>query len=84
MATQNERFFVTELIRETILEQYSEEVPYSCEVLIEEFKERENSKDYISAEFSFESLQEGNKLLEGEIIQLKTFGTTAREIYKNF
>jgi len=54
VAEQNERFFVTELIRETILEQYREEVPYSCEVLIAEFKERENSKDYISAEIVVE------------------------------
>ena len=34
-----ERFFVSEIIRESILEQYKEEIPYSCEVEIEEFKE---------------------------------------------
>ena len=38
-----ERFFVSEMIREGILEQYKQEIPYSCEVLVEEFKE-ESSK----------------------------------------
>lgn len=36
----NERFFVSEIVREKILELYRDEVPYSCEVLIAEFKER--------------------------------------------
>ena len=39
---ENERFFVSEIIREKILEIYRDEVPYSCEVLIIEFKERGN------------------------------------------
>jgi GTP-binding protein Era len=36
-----ERFFVSEIIRGQILEQYREEIPYSCEVAIESFKEAE-------------------------------------------
>lgn len=34
-----ERFFVSEIIREKIFNNYSQEIPYSCEVEIEEFKE---------------------------------------------
>ena len=34
-----ERFFVSEMIRGNILEQYHQEIPYSAEVEIEEFKE---------------------------------------------
>lgn len=37
-----ERFFVSEIIREKILLNYKKEVPYSCEVEIEEFKEEPN------------------------------------------
>ena len=37
----NERFFVSEIIRENILERYQEEIPYSVEVVIEDFRERE-------------------------------------------
>ena len=33
------RFFASEIIREKILENYSQEIPYSCEVGIEAFKE---------------------------------------------
>ena len=36
-----ERFFMSEIIREKILMNYKKEIPYSCEVEIEEFKEEE-------------------------------------------
>ena len=39
VSTQSVRFFVSELIRETILEQLHDEVPYSVAVGIEEFRE---------------------------------------------
>jgi GTP-binding protein Era len=32
------RFFISEIIREKILETYNKEIPYSCEVVIEEYK----------------------------------------------
>ena len=34
-----ERFFVSEIIREHILQLYKQEIPYSCEVLVDSFKE---------------------------------------------
>ncbi len=39
LSDRPERFFISEIIRESILELYKEEVPYSCEVVVEEFKE---------------------------------------------
>lgn len=39
-----ERFFVSEIIREKILEQYKQEIPYSTEVVIERFKETKTTK----------------------------------------
>ena len=39
-----ERFFAAEIIREKILQQYKQEVPYSCEVVVHRFKE-ETKKD---------------------------------------
>lgn len=36
------RFFVTEIIREKALLYYQKEIPYSIEVIVEEFKEEEN------------------------------------------
>jgi GTPase len=44
-----ERFFVSEFIREQIFMQFKDEIPYSTDVLIEEFKERSNGKDYVRA-----------------------------------
>lgn len=34
-----ERFFISEIIREKILLHYEQEIPYSCEVVVESFKE---------------------------------------------
>ncbi|MDL2239884.1 GTPase Era [Bacteroidales bacterium OttesenSCG-928-L14] len=36
------RFFVSEIIREKILLNYKQEIPYSCEVYVEEYKEEHN------------------------------------------
>ena len=48
LAVQSVRFFVEELIRETIFEQYEEEVPYATVARIEEFRE-ERRPIYIRA-----------------------------------
>ena len=37
-----ERFFVAEIVREKIFRNYQKEVPYSCEVVIDSFKEAED------------------------------------------
>ena len=42
IAVQSVRFFVEELIRETIFELYEEEIPYSSAVRIEEYREAED------------------------------------------
>lgn len=49
LSDENERFFVSEIIREKIFELYQDEIPYSTEVIIEDFKEQENRKDLITA-----------------------------------
>ena len=42
LSDKTERFFVSEIIREKIFNNYEKEIPYSCEVVTEEFKEEEN------------------------------------------
>ncbi len=42
LTDKTERFFVQEIIREKIFLNYAKEIPYSCEVNVEEFKEEEN------------------------------------------
>lgn len=42
LTDKTERFFVQEIIREKIFLNYQKEIPYSCEVNVESFKEEEN------------------------------------------
>lgn len=42
LTDKTERFFVSEIIREKIFLNYKKEIPYSVEVVVEEFKEEEN------------------------------------------
>ncbi|MCB0666958.1 MAG: GTPase Era, partial [Saprospiraceae bacterium] len=42
LSDRPQRFFISEIIRENLFLLYREEIPYSCEVAIESFKEEEN------------------------------------------
>jgi GTP-binding protein Era len=42
LTDRNERFFCTEILREKILLNYQKEIPYSVEVVIDDFKDEEN------------------------------------------
>ena len=44
LTDKSERFFVSEIIREKILLLYKQEIPYSCEVIVTEFKEEQTSR----------------------------------------
>ncbi len=72
-----ERFFVSEIIREKIFLNYQKEVPYSCEVVIDSFKEAE---DIIRINAIIHVLRETQKGIvighKGE--SLKKIGTRAR------
>lgn len=39
LTDKTERFIVSEIVREKIFKNYQKEIPYSCEVVVEEFKE---------------------------------------------
>lgn len=42
LSDKDERFFVSEMVREAILKNYQKEIPYAVQVEVEEFKEEEN------------------------------------------
>ena len=42
LSDKPDRFIVTEIVREKILQNYQKEIPYSCEVVCDEFKEDDN------------------------------------------
>jgi GTP-binding protein Era len=81
---ETERFFVTEIIREKLFELYEDEVPYSCEVLIAEFIERENSKDYISAEIVVERESQKPIIIGKEGRAIKSLGEKSRKSIEEF
>lgn len=84
VADENERFFVSEIIREKILELYREEIPYSVEVLISEFKEREESKDFISAEIVVERDTQKAIIIGRGGTAIKKLGEIARKAVEDF
>jgi GTP-binding protein Era len=84
VADENERFFVSEIIREKIFELYEDEVPYSCEVLIQEFKERENAKDFISAEIVVERESQKPIIIGKAGSAIKKLGERARKDIEEF
>lgn len=78
IANETERFFVSELIREKIFELYGEEIPYSCEVVVEEFKERQKGKDYILANIFVEKDSQKKIIIGSEGKSIKKLGEAAR------
>ncbi|OUJ73899.1 GTPase Era [Hymenobacter crusticola] len=78
-----ERFFAAEMIREKIFKLYKKEVPYSCEVAIDEFKEEETIIRMRSTIYVERSSQKGIIIgQKGEA--LKKVGTWAREEMEKF
>lgn len=84
LSDANERFFVSEIIREKIFEQFRDEIPYSTEVLIEEFKERSNSKDFIRAIIVVEKESQKPIIIGDNGISIKKLGKVARESVEKF
>jgi GTPase len=84
LSDENERFFVSEILREKILELYHDEVPFSTEVLIEEFKERESSKHYIRASIIVERESQKPIILGAKGSAIKRLGQVARKAIEEF
>jgi len=81
---QPERFFVSEIIREKIFQNYGEEIPYSSTVQIEEFQERSGKKDYIKAIIYVERESQKGILIGEKGEKLKSIGKLARQEIEQF
>ena len=77
------RFFVTEIIREKILENYDKEVPYSTEVIVEKFEEKDNSIHIMAVIYVERDSQKGI-LIGRQGTMLKKVGTAARKDIEKF
>ncbi|MGV8962609.1 MAG: GTPase Era [Candidatus Saccharimonadaceae bacterium] len=77
------RFFVTEIIREKALLYYQKEIPYSIEVVVEEFKD-EKKLIRIRALIMVERDSQKGIIIGHQGKALKKLGTTARKDIEHF
>ena len=77
------RFFVTEIIREKILLNYDKEVPYSAEVIVEKFEEKEKSIHIMAVVYVERDSQKGILIGKGGA-KLKKVGMEARKDIETF
>lgn len=80
---KNLRFFASEIIREQILLNYKEEIPYCCEVGIEQFKEGEERYDISAVIYVMRDSQKGI-VIGKKGAALKKVGTAARLEMEDF
>lgn len=77
------RFFVTEIIREKILLNYDKEVPYSTEVIVEKFDEKDGAIHIMAVIYVERDSQKGILIGKGGSM-LKKVGTAARKDIETF
>ena len=77
------RFFVTEIMREKILLFYDKEIPYSCEVVVEQFKETERNI-HISMVIYVERDSQKGIIIGHQGVALKRVSTEARKSLERF
>ena len=83
LTDKNLRFFASEILREKILENYSKEIPYCAEVVIEQFIEEE---EMYSIEAVINVVRESQKgiIIGKKGAALKRVGTQARKDMEKF
>ncbi len=83
LTDRNERFFVSEIIREKVFKLYEKEIPYSTEVIITAFKD-EPKIIRISSEIIVERDSQKNIIIGKAGEMLKKVGTYARKDMEEF
>lgn len=83
MTDKPARFFVNEFIREKIFIQYKKEIPYSCEIVTESFKEEENIIR-IRSEIMVERTSQKGIIIGHKGAAIKKVGIAAREDLEAF
>lgn len=77
------RFFVTEIIREKILTIYDKEIPYSVEVVVEKFEEKEKSIHIMAVIYVERDSQKGI-IIGHQGSKIKKVGMEARKDIEKF
>ena len=77
------KFFVTEIIREKILTTYDKEIPYSVEVIVEKFEEKEKSIHIMAVIYVERDSQKGI-IIGQQGSKIKKVGIEARKDIEKF
>lgn len=77
------RFFVTEIVREKILQDYDKEVPYATQVIVEKFEEHEHDVHIMAVIYVERESQKGIIIGRGGS-KLKRVGIEARKDIEQF
>jgi GTP-binding protein Era len=83
IATDPVRFFVAELVRETIFQQFHQEIPYSVFCQVEEFREAQDPIYILMNVFVERASQKGMLIGKGGAA-IRALGQTAREKIEHF
>ncbi len=87
MSDRPVRFFISEIIREKILELYKQEIPYSCEVQVEQYQEEQKDGEAFTR---IEAIVYVNRQSQKAIVigkggvAIKRLGIAARESIEEF
>jgi GTP-binding protein Era len=84
IADRPEKFFAAEFVREAVFNLYGEEIPYSTAVVVDEFKERPDRKDYILATIYVERQSQKAIIIGSGGMALKRVGSQARREIEAF
>ncbi len=79
---KNDRFFASEIIREKIFQRYKKEIPYSCEVVVNSFKEGDKLLK-IQADILVERDSQKGIVIGNKGTALKNTGSAARQDLEN-
>jgi GTP-binding protein Era len=83
VATAPERFFVSEMVREAIFEQFREEVPYASICRVEDFRES-GERTYIQVTIYVERSSQKGILIGDGGASIRSLGTIARKRIQRF
>jgi GTP-binding protein Era len=87
LSDRNMRFFVSEIIREKILIQFKQEIPYSCEVVVDDYFEKNDSDQkltHIHASIYVDRKSQKSILIGKGGTAIKKLGIAAREGIESF
>ena len=83
LTDKSERFIVSEIVREKIIERYKQEIPYSIEVVVNSFKDKKRVI-VVDATIYVERESQKGILLGKKGVAIKAVGTAARKTMQNF